>query len=84
MPSKKQLTGMRGVYLVSAGLSCLGFIASPTSRSAIGADVLVADQACQPGFSSDAQSPIFSMTVRWPLDMAPDRTVTGLPLSSVS
>lgn len=41
-----QLTGMRGVYLVAAELSRLGFIASPTSRSAIGADILVTDQRC--------------------------------------
>lgn len=46
MSSAKQLTGMRGVYLVAAELSRLGFIASPTSRSAIGADILVTDQSC--------------------------------------
>lgn len=42
---------MRGVYLVAAELSKLGFIASPTSRSAIGADVLVTDQKCKKAFS---------------------------------
>ena len=47
MTVAKQLTGMRGVYLVAAELSRLGFIASPTSRSAIGADILVTDQACK-------------------------------------
>jgi hypothetical protein len=47
----KQLTGMRGVYLVAAELSKLGFIASSTSRSAIGADILVTDQACQRAYS---------------------------------
>ncbi len=46
MSQVKQLTGMRGVYLVAAELSRLGYIASPTSRSAIGADILVTDQAC--------------------------------------
>ena len=51
MASKNQLTGMRGVYLVAAELSRLGFIASPTSRSAIGADILVTDQACQRAYS---------------------------------
>jgi hypothetical protein len=45
------LTGMRGVYLVAAELSRLGFIASPTSRSAIGADILVTDQKCQRTYS---------------------------------
>jgi hypothetical protein len=51
MASTNQLTGMRGVYLVAAELSKLGFIASPTSRSAIGADILVTDQACQRAYS---------------------------------
>jgi hypothetical protein len=36
MPSNKQITGMRGVYLVAAELAKHGFIASPTSRSARG------------------------------------------------
>ena len=48
---KGQLTGMRGVYLVAAELSRLGLIASPTSRSAVGADILVADKACSKSFS---------------------------------
>lgn len=48
---KGQLTGMRGVYLVAAELSRLGFIASPTSRSARGADVLATDQGCERAFS---------------------------------
>ncbi len=51
MASKGQLTGMRGVYLVASELSRLGFIASPTSRSAIGADILVTDQSCQRSYS---------------------------------
>jgi hypothetical protein len=51
MANTKQLTGMRGVYLVAAELSRLGFIASPTSRSAIGADILATDQACSRAFS---------------------------------
>ena len=52
MASKQQLTGMRGVYLVAAELSRLGLIASPTSRSAIGADILATDQSCQKNFFS--------------------------------
>jgi hypothetical protein len=48
---KGQLSGMRGVYLVAAELSRLGFIASPTSRSAVAADILVTDQACLRAFS---------------------------------
>jgi hypothetical protein len=41
------MTGIRGVYLVAAELSRLGFIASPTSRSAAGADLLVTDPCCK-------------------------------------
>ena len=48
---KGQLAGMRGVYLVAAEMSGQGFIASPTSRSALAADILVTDQACQRAFS---------------------------------
>jgi len=48
---KGQLSGMRGVYLTAAELSRLGFIASPTSRSALAADILVTDQACQRALS---------------------------------
>jgi hypothetical protein len=45
------MTGMRGVYLVAAELSRLGFIVSPTSRSAAGADLLVTDQECRKAWS---------------------------------
>jgi hypothetical protein len=51
MASKGQLTGMTGVYLVAAQLSRHGFIASPTSRSARGADILVTDENCTRAFS---------------------------------
>jgi hypothetical protein len=51
MASKGQMTGMIGVYLVAAELSKLGFIVSPTSRSAAGADLLVTDHACQNAWS---------------------------------
>src|SRR6266542_98673 len=46
-----QLTGMTGLYLVAAELSKLGYIASPTSRSAQGADLLVTDPDCHHAFS---------------------------------
>ena len=49
--SKHQTTGMTGVYLVAAELSRRGFIASPTSRSAQGADLLVTDADCQKSFA---------------------------------
>jgi len=51
MASKHQLTGMTGVYLVAAELSKRGFIASPTSRSAQGADLLVTDTDCKRSFA---------------------------------
>lgn len=51
MAISQQITGMRGVYLVAAELSRLGFIVSPTSRGALGADLLVTDQFCRNTFS---------------------------------
>lgn len=45
------ITGMRGVYLVAAELSKRGFIVSPTSRGAQGADLLVTDQKCRRAFT---------------------------------
>jgi len=51
MPTQQQLTGMRGVYLVAAELSRHGLVASPTSRSAKGADILATDQDCSRAFS---------------------------------
>ena len=51
MTSKAQLSGMRGVYLVAAELTRLGFIVSPTSRSAQGADLLVTDPHCRRALS---------------------------------
>lgn len=51
MASTSQMTGMRGVYLVAAELSKQGLIASPTSRSAMGADILVTDQRCAKAWS---------------------------------
>jgi len=48
---KSQLTGMLGVYLTAAELTSRGFIVSPTSRSAAGADLLVTDQRCQKAWS---------------------------------
>jgi hypothetical protein len=45
------MTGMRGVYLAAAELAKLGFVVSPTSRGAFGADLLVTDQQCQKAWS---------------------------------
>lgn len=51
MSSKAQITGMTGVYLVAAQLSSKGLIVSTTSRSAMGADILVTDQSCSKSYS---------------------------------
>jgi hypothetical protein len=46
MPSKGQQMGMRGVFLVAAELVARGFVVSPTSRNAMGADLFVTDAGC--------------------------------------
>ena len=51
MANNTQQTGMIGVYLAAAELSHRGFIVSPTSRSARGADLLVTDQGCLKAWS---------------------------------
>lgn len=51
MASKQQMTGMLGVYLTAVELVKRGFIVSPTSRSAMGADLLVTDQHCRQAWS---------------------------------
>jgi hypothetical protein len=51
MASKGQMTGMLGVYLTAVELVKRGFIVSPTSRSAMGADLLVTDQRCRKAWS---------------------------------
>jgi hypothetical protein len=51
MASKGQLTGMRGVYLAANMLAKHGLLASPTSRSAVGADILATDQMCANAWS---------------------------------
>ena len=51
MTISSQHTGMRGVYLVAAELAGRGFVASPTSRSAFGADILVTDRRCRRAYS---------------------------------
>ena len=51
MGKSRQISGMRGVYLVAAKLSELGFIVSPTLRNAAGADLLVTDQKCKKAFT---------------------------------
>jgi hypothetical protein len=45
------MTGMLGVHLTAVELVKRGFIVSPTSRSAMGADLLVTDQRCKKAWS---------------------------------
>jgi hypothetical protein len=51
LASPYHLIGMQGVYLTAAELSRRGFIVSPTSRGAFGADLLVTDQRCRKAWS---------------------------------
>ena len=64
----KQLTGMRGVYLVAAELSGRGFIASPTARSAREADIFVH------GFETTVGSLYWYLSLRRP---SPNLCVEG-------
>lgn len=56
MTAKKQITGMRGVFLVAAELARRGFTVSLTSRNAKGADLLVADHACSRAYSVEVKT----------------------------
>ena len=49
--TKSQKNGMHGVYATAAEFAYSGFIVSPTSRSAFGADLLVTDNQCQRSWS---------------------------------
>lgn len=49
--SKHQQTGMRGVFLAAAELAGRGLLVSPTSRSAIGADLLATSPDCLRAYS---------------------------------
>ena len=51
MGVSRQITGMRGVYLVAAELSRRGFVVAPTCRGARGGDLLVTDEACQRAYA---------------------------------
>ena len=69
MASKGQLIGMRGAYLAAAEFARLGFIASLTSRSAAGADILATTHDCNRAFSvqvkaKGAKGPYFMLGKR--------------------
>jgi hypothetical protein len=51
MANKGQFTGMTGAFLVAAQLSSKSLVASTTSRSAAGADILVTNAECDVAFS---------------------------------
>jgi len=59
MRANGQMTGVLGVYLTAAELTKLGFIVSPTSRSAFGADLLVTDQRCRKAFKANRKAAKF-------------------------
>lgn len=46
-----QMTGMQGVFLAAAELTKRGLVASPTSRSSFGADILATDAECAKSWS---------------------------------
>jgi hypothetical protein len=56
MATKGMRTGMRAVYQVAAELVARGYIVSPTSRSAFGADLLVTNESCTRAFSVQVKS----------------------------
>jgi len=56
MAIKGMISGMRAVYLVAAELARWGFVVSPTSRSASGADLLITDQRCKKAWSVQVKS----------------------------
>jgi hypothetical protein len=51
MATKGQMSGMRGVYLAAAELARQGWIVSPTSRGAAGADILMTTHDCNHAYS---------------------------------
>ncbi len=80
--ASKQQTGMRGVYLVAAELASRDFVVSPTSRSAIGADLLVTDHTCRRAHSVQVKTNARPATF-WLLSRSPSSSnleVTSLCL----
>jgi len=55
-PTKRQRSGMRGVFLVAAELAGRGLTVSLTSRNAKGADLLVTDQSCNRAYSVEVKT----------------------------
>src|SRR6266404_2470360 len=49
-------SSMQGVFLVAAELAKRGYIVSPTSRNAFGADLLIADPECKKSFTVQVKS----------------------------
>lgn len=56
MASKGQISGMRGVFLAAAELARLGFVVSPTSRSARGVDLLATNMHGTRTFAIEVKS----------------------------
>jgi len=72
----KQNTGMRGVFLVAAELSKLGYIVSLTSRSAYGADLLVTDKDCRKAYSVQVKTNARTFT-HWLLNKHSKETISS-------
>jgi hypothetical protein len=77
------MTGMRGVYLVAAELAKRGFVVSPTSRSAMGADLLVTDQKCKRAFSVQVKTNGRTFNF-WLIGKRAKETVSGTHISMFS
>ena len=57
--------GMLGVHLVAAELIRRGFTVSPTSRDAVGADLLATDALCQKAWSVQVKTTAIRPTGWW-------------------
>lgn len=66
------MTGMLGLYLTAVELVKLGYVVSPTSRSAMGADLLVTNRTCTKAWSVQVKT-ISSTSKWWPLNPHAER-----------
>lgn len=75
MASKRQMTGMQGVYLTAAELTRRGLIVSITSRNARGADLLATDQSYENVWSIQVKTSAKPVSF-WPLGQDYKTTVS--------
>ena len=76
MASKQQMSGMRGVYLAAAELARRGYVVSPTSEAAAGADLLITDDSCQRAYSVQVKT-ITGGFNYWLLNLRPGKSLHG-------